>query len=99
MTEEKKQPVTPEDPKQAEPGRGAPGNAHYGVQMAQNPEVNPPSERIPSQEDVVENVAQVKALEEQEEKQAGVHTTDGYTISESGQLNNVAVEPEMRVEE
>ena len=33
MTNEK--PVLPEDPREAEPGRGAPGDDHVGVQTAQ----------------------------------------------------------------
>lgn len=36
MTNEPK-PVLPEDPSEAEPGRGAPGNDHVGVQMVQDP--------------------------------------------------------------
>ena len=40
----------------------------------------------------------IEAVEEQEEG-TGMSTTDGFTIDESGRLNNFAVEPEMYVEE
>lgn len=33
--------VLPEDPREAEPGRGAPGDNHSAVQMAQTTAVNP----------------------------------------------------------
>ncbi|MBW4648227.1 MAG: hypothetical protein KME06_05950 [Kastovskya adunca ATA6-11-RM4] len=97
MTEETRQNL-PEDPKEAEPGRGAPGNNHYGVQMAQTIGVNDPEEVIPSNVDVEKNVKEVKALEEQEEG-SGMETTGGYVLDEAGRLDNVAVEPEMYVEE
>ena len=34
-----------------------------------------------------------------QEERTGVSTTDGFTIDESGRLNNFAVEPEMYVED
>lgn len=97
MENEDKKVVAKEDPKQAEPGKGSPGN-QVGVQLAQSVNVNAPDEVIPSGADVQQNVEQVKAVEEQEEG-TGVDTTEGYTIDESGRLNNFAVEPEMYVED
>jgi len=87
-----------EHPSEAEFGRGAPGNAHYGVTLSQTPDVNPPEENIPSPVEADKSKAQVEALKEQE-AESGVQTTDGYGLTESGELNNVAVEPEMYVEE
>lgn len=83
-------------PETAEPGKGA-GGAQWGVQLAQNPNVNDPEAKIPSNVDVQQNVEQVKAVEEQEE--GTLPTTHGYVIGESGNLNNFAVEPPMEVEE
>ena len=91
-------PVLPEDPRQAEPGRGAPGNNHYGVQLAQNPAVNAPDAEIPSNVDVEQNIHQVEAAREQEEG-SDLDTTAGYVIDESGRLDNYAIEPPMYVEE
>jgi len=83
-------------PEEAEPGKGASG-AQWGVQLAQNPNVNDPEAKIPANVDVQKNVEQVKAVEAQE---AGtLPTTHGYVIGESGNLDNFAVEPPMRVEE
>lgn len=82
---------------QAEPGKGAPGN-HTAVQTAQTTAVNPPDAEIPSNVDVEKNVKEVKA-EKQQEKETGAKTTDGYTIDESGRLDNLPVEPEMYVED
>lgn len=96
MTEEQKKVVTKVNPENAEPGKGAPGD-HVGVQMAQNPRVNPPEERIPAAADVEKNVKQVKAVDEQE-KGTGMTTTDGYVVDEAGRLDNYPVEPEMYVE-
>lgn len=96
MTDEQN-PVLPEDPSEAEPGRGAPGDDHYGVQTAQTTAVNSPDAIIPSNADTEESVEQLEAFEEQEEK-AGLPTTDGYVVDEAGQLNNFAVEPKMYVE-
>lgn len=83
------------NPKEAEAGKGASGQ-QLGVQMAQNPNVNDPQAEIPSNVDVEQNVEQVKAAAEQEE--GTTPTTHGYVIGESGNLNNFAVEPPMRVE-
>ncbi|MUH01230.1 hypothetical protein F7734_56775 [Scytonema sp. UIC 10036] len=88
--------VLPEDPAQAEIGRGAPGNDHYGVQLAQTIGVNAPDERIPANTPTELNKEQLEAFEEQEE--GTLHTTDGYVIDEAGQLNNFAIEPPMYVE-
>jgi hypothetical protein len=91
-------PVLPEDPSEAQPGRGAPGDNHYGVQMSQTIAVNSPDERIPANTNPELSEKQVNALREQEDS-SDLHTTDGYVIDESGQLNNFAVEPPMYVEE
>ena len=90
-------PTLPEDPREAEPGRGAPGNDHYGVQTAQTTAVNAPDAEIPSNVDVEGNIHQVEAAREQEEG-SDLDTTAGYVIDEAGQLNNFAIEPEMYVE-
>ncbi|PPS45595.1 hypothetical protein [Chroococcidiopsis sp. TS-821] len=90
--------VLPEDPREAEPGRGAPGDNHYGVQMAQTIDVNPPDAVIPANTDPEESVHQVEALAEQEEG-TGLPTTDGYVVDESGRLDNFAVEPPMYYED
>jgi hypothetical protein len=95
--EEKKKVIPQQNPENAEPGKGAPGN-QIGVQTAQTTAVNPPDAVIPSNADPEEDIAQIEALEEQEEG-TGVSTTDGYTIDESGRLDNYAVEPEMYVED
>ncbi|MES1023110.1 hypothetical protein ABN584_09445 [Gloeocapsa sp. BRSZ] len=97
MSNEQEQ-VLPEDPREAEPGRGAPGDNHYGVQMAQTIDVNPPDAVIPSNTDTEESVHQVEALAEQEEG-TGLPTTDGYVVDESGKLDNFAVEPPMYYED
>lgn len=89
--------VLPEDPREAEPGRGAPGNEHSGVQTAQTTAVNPPDERIPANTDPELSKHQVEALEEQEAG-TGLPTTDGYVIDEAGKLDNFAIEPPMYVE-
>ncbi|MFB2937689.1 hypothetical protein ACE1B6_20770 [Aerosakkonemataceae cyanobacterium BLCC-F154] len=91
-------PILPEDPREAEPGRGAPSNNHYGVQTAQNTNVNPPDAEIPSNVDVEENIEQVEAVKEQEEG-TNLDTTAGYVIDESGRLDNFAIEPPIYVEE
>lgn len=83
-------------PQEAEPGKGASGQ-QWGVQTAQSTNVNDPEARIPANVDVEENKEQVAAAAEQE--QGKMPTTDGYVIDESGNLNNFAVEPPMRVEE
>ena len=97
MENEKKNVVPRTNPDDAEAGKGAPGN-QVGVQTAQTTAVNPPDEKIPSNVDVEENIEQVEAVEEQEEG-TGMSTTDGFTIDESGKLDNFAVEPEMYVED
>jgi hypothetical protein len=97
MTEEQN-PILPEDPSEAEPGRGAPGNNHFGVQLAQTIAVNAPDERIPSDVDVDQNVEQLKAAKHQEDG-TDLDTTAGYVIDESGRIDNFAIEPPMYVEE
>lgn len=96
MAEEQKKVVTPVNPDKTEPGTSVPGD-QLGVQMAQNPMVNPPDERIPAAEDVEKNVEQLKEVDEQE-KDTGMTTTDGYVVDEAGRLDNYPVEPEMYVE-
>lgn len=81
----------------AEPGKGAAGN-QWAVQTAQNINVNPQDERIPSDIDVEENEKQLEAARKQEED-TDLKTTDGYVLTESGQLNNFAIEPPMYYEE
>ena len=97
MDNEDKKVIAKEEPKQAEPGKGAPGN-QVGVQLAQSVDVNAPDEVIPSGADVEQNKEQIKEASEQEEG-TGMSTTDGFTIDESGRINNFAVEPEMYVED
>ena len=97
MENEDKKVVAKENPQQAEPGKGAPGN-QVGVQLAQTVDVNPSDAVIPSGADVEENVEQIKAAAEQEEG-TGMSTTDGFTIDESGRVDNFAIEPEMYVED
>lgn len=96
MTNEPKQ-VLPEDPTEAEPGRGAPGNEHYGVQTAQPTDVNDPDAIIPSGAPTELSEKQVDELQEQEQE-VGLDTTGGYVTDEAGLLNNFAVEPKMYVE-
>jgi hypothetical protein len=91
--------VLPEDPHEAEPGRGAPGNNHYGVQTAQTTAVNAPDAIIPSNAHTELTEKQLEAFEQQEaEEFEGITTTDGYVIDEAGLLNNFAVEPPMYIE-
>ena len=98
MANEEKQ-VLPEDPREAEPGRGAPGNNHVGVQTAQPTDVNPPDAIIPANTDPELSEQEVEAFEEQEEEEGeGFTTTDGYVIDEAGKLDNFAIEPPMYVE-
>jgi hypothetical protein len=97
MANEDKKVIAQTDPKQAEPGRGAPGN-QIGVQMAQTTAVNPPDMIIPSGADKELNEEQIQDTVEQE-AETGVSTTGGYTIDESGRIDNYAVEPEMYIEE
>ncbi|BAY85285.1 hypothetical protein NIES267_47840 [Calothrix parasitica NIES-267] len=89
--------VLPENPALAEPGKGAPGNNHKAVQMAQTTAVNPPDAKIPSNAPTEQSKQQIKAVEKQEE--GTMSTTDGFVIDEAGQLDNYAVEPKMYVEE
>ncbi|MFW6296694.1 MAG: hypothetical protein ACOC04_05840 [Halothece sp.] len=100
MAKQDKKKVLPnENPREAEPGRGAPGNQHYGVQTAQTTAVNPPDEIIPTQErNAQESKEQLEAYRQQE-KGTGMDTTGGYVINDAGNLDNVAVEPDMYVEE
>lgn len=98
MTNEPK-PMLPEDPSEAEPGRGAPGDDHVGVQTAQTTAVNAPDAIIPSNAPTELSEHQVEAFEKQEEEEGeGFTTADGYVIDEAGLLNNFAVEPQMYVE-
>ena len=97
MDNQDKKVVAKHDPQNAEPGKGAPGN-QVGVQLAQSVDVNDPEAIIPSGADPERDMAQVEAMAEQEDG-TGMDTTEGYTIDESGRLNNFAVEPEMYVEE
>ncbi len=97
MTNESK-PVLPEDPSEAEPGRGAPGNNHYGVQTAQTTAVNAPDAIIPSGAPAELSEKQVETMANVEDKEGGFHTTDGYVVDEAGMLNNFAIEPPMYVE-
>lgn len=96
MTNEPK-PVLPEDPSEAEPGRGAPGDDHIGVQLVQDPTlINNPEAMIPSNAPTEMSEKQVEAFKEQEEEETSgedIITTDGYVIDEAGLLNNFAVEP------
>ncbi len=99
MTNEPKQ-ALPEDPREAEPGRGAPGDEHVGVQMSQDVlGVNPADALIPGNTDTELDKRQVEAFEKQEEEEGeGFTTTDGYVIDESGRLDNFAIEPPMYIE-
>lgn len=98
MSDEQNQ-VLPEDPSEAEPGRGAPGNNHYGVQTAQSTAVNAPDTIIPSNTHTELDEKQLDAFEEQEEEEGeGFTTTDGYIIDESGRMDNFAIEPPMYIE-
>ena len=91
--------VLPEDPTEAEPGRDAPGDNHYGVQTAQTTAVNAPDAIIPSNAPTELSEKQLEAFEQQEEEEIeGITTTDGYVIDEAGLLNNFAVEPPMYIE-
>ena len=95
MTNEPK-PVLPEDPSEAEPGRGAPGDNHIGVQTAQTTAVNSPEAIIPSNAPTELSIKQVEAFAEQEKHETSgddLITTDGYVIDEAGILDNFAVEP------
>jgi len=88
------------DPREAEPGRGAPGD-QAGVQLSQDPFVNAPDAEIPSNVDVGSNIKNIEAEEAQEEADDPnpVHTTHGYVIDESGRIDNFAVEPQIYVNE
>ncbi len=97
MENQDKKVVAKTNLEKAEPGKGAPGD-QIGVQTAQSTAVNPPDMIIPSGADEELNKEQIQAMKEQE-KEAGVSTTDGYVIDEAGKMNNFAVEPEMYVED
>lgn len=97
MSEEKQ--VLPEDPREAEPGRGAPGDDHIGVQTAQTTAVNAPDAEIPSNANPELSKHQLEEFKRQEEEEGeGFTTTDGYVIDEAGKLDNFAIEPPMYVE-
>jgi hypothetical protein len=85
------------NPKAAQPGKGAAGD-QWAVQTAQPTDVNPSDERILSGVDVERNIEQLEAAAEQE-KDTDLKTTDGYVITESGQINKFAVEPPMYYED
>jgi hypothetical protein len=92
-------PTQKEDPRVAEPGRGAPGNDHIGVQTAQTTEVNPSDAVIPANTPTELSKHQLEAFKQQEEEEGeGFTTTDGYVVDESGRLDNFAIEPPMYVE-
>lgn len=84
------------DPRAAQPGKGAAGD-QWAVQTAQSTDVNPPDERIPSGVDIERNKKQLEAAAKQEED-TDLKTTDGYVLTESGQINNFAIEPPMYYE-
>ena len=86
------------DPKAAQPGKGAAGNDHWAVQTAQATNVNPPDERIPSGVDVEGNIHDLEAAVDAE-SDTDLKTTDGYVVTESGQLDNFAIEPPMYYED
>lgn len=96
MTNEK---PLPEDPREAEPGRGAPGDDHIGVQTAQTTAVNAPDAKIPANTNPKLSEHQVEEFEKQEEEEGeGFTTTHGYVIDEAGKLDNFAIEPPMYIE-
>ncbi len=84
------------NPTGAQPGKGAAGD-QWAVQTAQSTDVNPSDERIPSGVDVEKNKKQLEAAAAQE-GDTDLKTTDGYVITESGQIDNFAVEPPMYYE-
>jgi hypothetical protein len=96
MTDDTNRPPSAGDPREAEPGRGAPGN-QWAVQTAQSTDVNPADEKIPSNVDVDRNRQQIEDYAAQEE--GTMPTSHGFVIDESGKLDNFAVEPPMYVEE
>ncbi|MGG6240427.1 hypothetical protein ACQ4N7_17520 [Nodosilinea sp. AN01ver1] len=96
MTDDKTRPQQVGNPKEAEPGRGAPGN-QWAVQTAQSTDVNPADEKIPSNVDVEQNQQQIEDYAAQEE--GTLPTSHGFVIDESGRLDNFPVEPPMYVEE
>lgn len=84
--------------KSAEPGKGAAGD-QWAVQMAQpvGDAVSPPGTKTMPGGNPEKAQAAIDAAESSE---AGtdLKTTDGYTVDDSGRLNNFAIEPEMYVE-
>ncbi|PZV05165.1 MAG: hypothetical protein DCF32_11540 [Leptolyngbya sp.] len=96
MTDQNNRPNPVSNPKEAEPGRGAPGN-QWAVQTAQSTNVNPADEKIPSNVDVDKNRQQIADYAAQEE--GTLPTSHGFVIDESGKIDNFAVEPPMYVEE
>lgn len=85
--------------KSAEPGKGAAGD-QWAVQMAQpvGDAISPPGTKTMPGGDPEQAQEDIQAAKESE---AGtdLKTTDGYTVDDSGRLNNFAIEPEMYVEE
>ncbi|MGB3135862.1 MAG: hypothetical protein WBB18_03555 [Nodosilinea sp.] len=96
MTNESTQPDQVGNPKEAEPGRGAPGG-QWAVQTAQPTDVNPPDEKIPSGVDEAKNRQQIEDYAAQEE--GTLPTSHGFVLDEAGKIDNFAVEPPMYVEE
>ncbi|MBW4463317.1 MAG: hypothetical protein KME47_24215 [Nodosilinea sp. WJT8-NPBG4] len=96
MTDKDSRPNQVGNPKEAEPGRGAPGN-QWAVQTAQSTNVNPADEVIPSNVDVEKNRQQIAAYAAQEE--GTLPTSHGFVIDESGRIDNFPIEPPMYVEE
>lgn len=84
------------NPLGAQPDKGAAGD-QWAVQTAQPTDVNPADERIPSGVNVELNKKQLEAAADQE-KDTDLKTTDGYVITESGQINNFAIESPMYYE-
>jgi len=98
-TDTAKSQMQQKDPRAAEPGRGAPGNEHIGVQTAQTTAVNPPDAEIPANTPTELSKQQLEAFKQQEKEEGeGFTTTDGYVVDESGRLDNFAIEPPMYVE-
>ena len=85
--------------KSAEPGKGAAGD-QWAVQMAQpvGDAVSPAGTKTMPGGNPEEASADIAAAEASE-ADTDLKTTDGYTVDDSGRLNNFAIEPEMYVEE
>ncbi|MGJ3249821.1 MAG: chlorophyll a/b-binding protein [Elainellaceae cyanobacterium] len=78
--------------REARPGKGAAGD-QWGVQMAQPVgEAVDPEVPAVSKEGFKQGKADIKAAEQSEEG-TDLKTTGGYTVSESGRLNNTPIQP------